>query len=163
VTSQIDAVRALGRLFEFSVLMAEAMEHDLRQRGLTRARATVIAYLHRGGPMRQRELAEALRVSPRNVTGLLEGLEATGFVVRAAHPTDRRATLVTLTERGTAVARAMQNDERRLARFLFEDVAADDLGRFSATLDHVVARLREPAFARLRRQALKRWPLRAAD
>jgi DNA-binding MarR family transcriptional regulator len=163
VTSQIEAERALGRLFEFSVLMAEAIEHDLRERGLTRARATVIAYLHRGGPMRQRDIAEALRVSARNVTGLLEGLEATGFVARTVHPSDRRATLVTLTEQGTAVAHAMQTDEQRLARFLFTDVTDDDVGRLSATLDHVIARLRDPAFARLRRQALKRWPLRLGD
>jgi DNA-binding MarR family transcriptional regulator len=141
--------------------MAEAMEHDLRERGLTRPRATVIAYLHRGGPMRQRDIAEALRVSARNITGLLEGLEATGFVARTVHPRDRRATLVTLTEQGTAVAKAMQTDEERLARFLFADVADDDMSQFAATLDRVVARLHEPAFARLRRQALKRWPLRA--
>jgi DNA-binding MarR family transcriptional regulator len=140
--------------------MAEAMEHDLRARGLTRARATVIAYLDRGGPMRQRDLAEALRVSARNVTGLLEGLEATGFVARTVHPDDRRATLVTLTEQGTAVAKAMQTDEQRLARFLFADVADDDVDRFAATLDHVLAQLRDPAFAHLRRQALERWPLR---
>ena len=57
--------------------MSEAMERDLAERGLTRARATMITYLHRLGPMRQRELAEALRVSPRNVTGLVDGLEAT--------------------------------------------------------------------------------------
>jgi DNA-binding MarR family transcriptional regulator len=163
VTSQIEAVRALGRLFEFSVLMAEAMERDLSERGLTRPRATVIAYLHRGGAMRQRDIAEGLRVSARNVTGLLEGLEATGFVARTVHPSDRRATLVTLTEQGTAVANAMQTDEQRLARFLFADVPDDDMGRFSAMLDHVIARLREPAFARLRRRALKRWPLRAGD
>lgn len=143
--------------------MAEAMEHDLRERGLTRARATVIVYLHRGGPMRQRDLAEALHVSARNVTGLLEGLEATGFVARKVHPSDRRATLVTLTEQGTAVARAMQADERRLARFLFADVADADMAHFSAMLDHVVARLREPAFARLRDEALRRWPLRRGD
>ena len=140
--------------------MAEAMEHDLRERGLTRARATVIAYLHRGGPMRQRDLAEALRVSARNVTGLLEGLETTGFVARTVHPNDRRATLVTLTEQGKAVAKAMQTDEQRLARFLFADVADDDMDGCAATLDHVLAQLRDPAFAQLRRQALKRWPLR---
>jgi DNA-binding MarR family transcriptional regulator len=163
VTSRIDALGALRRLLEFSVLMADAMQHDLRERGLTRARATVIAFLHRGGAMRQRDLAEALRVSARNVTGLLEGLEATGFVARTAHPSDRRATLVTLTDQGTAVARAMQTDERRLARFLFADVAEDDMARFAATLDQLVTRLREPAFARLRRQALKRWPLRGGD
>jgi DNA-binding MarR family transcriptional regulator len=160
VTSQTTALRALGRLFEFSVLMAEAMEHDLRERGLTRARAAVIAFLHRGGPMRQRDLAEALRVSARNVTGLLEGLEATGFVARTVHPNDRRATLVTLTEQGKAVAKAMQTDEQRLARFLFADVADDDMDRFAATLDHALTQLRDPAFAQLRRQALKRWPLR---
>ena len=113
--------------------------------------------------MRQRDLAEALRVSARNVTGLLEGLEANGFVARAVHPADRRATLVTLTEQGAAVAKAMQTDEQRLARFLFADVADDDLDRFSAVLDHVVARLREPGFGRLRRQALKRWPLRGGN
>jgi DNA-binding MarR family transcriptional regulator len=160
VTSQSDRNRALGRLFEFSVLMAEAMEHDLSERGLTRARATVIAFLHRGGPMRQRELAEALRVSPRNVTGLLDGLEATGFVARASHPSDRRATLVTLTEHGTAVAKAMQTDEQYLARFLFANVPSGDVGEFARTLDRVIARLRDPGFARLRRSALKRWPSR---
>lgn len=139
--------------------MAEAMERDLRERGLTRARATVISYLHRGGPMRQRDLADALRVSARNITGLLEGLEATGFVARTVHPSDRRATLVALTEQGKAVADAMQTDEQHLARFLFAGVALEDLDRFAATLDHVVGRLREPAFARLRRRALERWPL----
>jgi DNA-binding MarR family transcriptional regulator len=140
--------------------MAEAMERDLRERGLTRARATVIAYLHRGGQMRQRDLAEALHVSARNVTGLLEALEATGFVSRTVHPSDRRATLVTLTDHGTAVAKAMQSDEQRLARYLFADVGDDDLGRFSSTLDHLIAQLRDPAFTRLRRSALKRWPAR---
>jgi DNA-binding MarR family transcriptional regulator len=161
VTSQSEAAaRALGALFEFAVLMTEAMERDLSERGLTRARATVIAYLHRGGPMRQRELAEALRVSPRNVTGLLDRLEATGFVARTMHPNDRRATLVTLTEHGTAVAKAMQTDEQHLARFLFADVPSDKVGEFADTLDHVIARLRDPRFARLRRSALKRWPSR---
>jgi DNA-binding MarR family transcriptional regulator len=150
----------LGRLFEFSILMSDAMERDLSQRGLTRARAIVIVYLYRGGPMRQRELAETLRVSPRNVTGLVDGLEAAGYVARASHPTDRRATLVTLTEPGTAVAKAMRTDETRLARFLFADVPDTELGDFVAMLEQVIARLGEPGFGRLRRAALKRWPSR---
>ena len=140
--------------------MSEAMAQDLRERGLSRARATVIAYLHRGGPMRQRDLAEALRVSARNVTGLVEGLEATGFVARTVHPGDRRATLVALTEHGTAVAKAMRTDEQRLARFLFAGMRDEDVAAFAETLDRVVERLREPGFERLRRAALERWPSR---
>jgi hypothetical protein len=57
----------------------------------------------------------------------------------------------------------MQTDVPRLARVLFADAADDHVGRLSATLDHVIARLRDPAFARLRRQALKRWPLHRGD
>ncbi len=140
--------------------MSEAMERDLGERGLSRARATVIAYLHRGGPMRQRDLADALHVSPRNVTGLLDGLEETGFVARTVHPSDRRATLVTLTEHGTAVANAMRTDEQHLARFLFADVASGEVGDFAGTLQHLIARLRDPGFTQLRRSALKRWPSR---
>jgi predicted ArsR family transcriptional regulator len=36
--------------------------------------------------MRQRDIADALRVSARNVTGLLEGLEATGFLGARSTP-----------------------------------------------------------------------------
>ncbi len=60
--------------------------------------------LHQNGPSTQRELAEALGVSARNVTGLVDALVETGFVRRGPHPTDRRATLVSLTDPGPRVA-----------------------------------------------------------
>ncbi len=41
--------------------------------------------------MTQRALADALQVTPRNVTGLVDALADSGFVERAPHPTDRRA------------------------------------------------------------------------
>jgi DNA-binding MarR family transcriptional regulator len=40
----------------------------------------------------------------RNVTGLVDALQADGFVMRSPHPTDQRTTLVTLTEQGGAAA-----------------------------------------------------------
>jgi DNA-binding MarR family transcriptional regulator len=155
-----DARRALSRLFEFTVIMSEAMERDLSERGLTRARATVIAHLHHRGPMRQRELAEALRVTPRNVTGLLDALEATGFVGRFPHPSDRRATLATLTAQGTAVGEAMDADEQQLAAFLFAGVSAAELAGFRGALDRLVGLLGDEAFAALREAAIERWPSR---
>jgi MarR family len=56
--------------------------------------AAVIWQLHQQGPVTQRTLSQALRVSPRNVTGLLDALEAGGYVTRGRHPTDRRAQLM---------------------------------------------------------------------
>ena len=54
-----------------------------------------------------------LDVTPRNVTGLLDALEASGHAARTAHPTDRRASLVTLTNAGQAVA-ALQASRHEL-------------------------------------------------
>ena len=76
------AHEALMRLFELTVRLGEEMEKGLVERGLTRARAAVIWQLHQRGPVTQRTLSQALRVSPRNVTGLLDALEAGGYVTR---------------------------------------------------------------------------------
>jgi DNA-binding MarR family transcriptional regulator len=132
---------ALMRLFEMTVVLGEFMERGLAERGLTRARASLIWQLHRDGPMTQRALSQALRVTPRNVTGLVDALEKDGFVARSAHPSDRRATLVTLTDRGRDTAAALAADYRDGARYLFGGVAPADIATFVATMELVLARL----------------------
>jgi len=123
------------------------MESGLSARGLTRARAELIWRLQRHGPMTQRELSQALQCTPRNVTGLVDALQADGLVTRGPHPTDRRATLVQLTERGRAAAAAWQGQFQELAGLLFADLAAADLARFVATIDQMLVRLRDGASA----------------
>ena len=138
---------ALERLFELAVVLAEAMERGLAERGLTRARAEVLWRLGRQSPVTQRELSQALQCTPRNVTGLVDALEAAGFVRRSAHPTDRRATLVELTEQGRTAVGAMHAEYQQLAALLFGDLAAADLANFVATLDRVLVRLRDATAA----------------
>jgi DNA-binding MarR family transcriptional regulator len=136
------AHEALMRLFELTVRLGEEMEKGLVERGLTRARAAVIWQLHQWGPVTQRALSQALRVSPRNVTGLLDALEAGGYVSRGRHPTDRRATLVSLTEQGAAAAARLHADYEMGARVLLGDVPPADLTAFVSVVDHVLDRLR---------------------
>ena len=76
----------------------------------------------------------------RTITGLVDGLVATGFVTRQADPTDRRATLVEFTEHGTAVVEDLEHGHRDLADALFAGIPAQDLERFVAVLDHVLER-----------------------
>jgi MarR family transcriptional regulator, organic hydroperoxide resistance regulator len=49
------------------------------------------------------EIAEAARLSPASVTGMLDELERDGIVTRVRSDTDRRRVLVTLTEEGRTV------------------------------------------------------------
>jgi DNA-binding MarR family transcriptional regulator len=98
--------------------------------------------LHQRGPSTQRELADALRVSPRNITGLVDALAATGFVSRQPHPRDRRATLVHFTEHGAEVARRLESDQQEFARVLFEGMSASHFTGLVHGLDAVLDRLR---------------------
>ena len=75
-------------------------------------RAVRILTGHDGG-MRSSELAHHLHIAPRSATEVVDALEAKGLVQRSPDPTDRRATLVSLTARGIALM-----DEVRRARGL---------------------------------------------
>jgi DNA-binding MarR family transcriptional regulator len=60
-----------------------------------------------------REVGDVLRISPRTVTDMIDGLEGRGLVARGPHPADRRITLLHLTAEGrgllaTAVGLAEQ-------------------------------------------------------
>lgn len=131
----------LEKLFELAVRLGDEMERGLRERRLTRARAEVLWLLHRGGPQAQHALSQALCCTPRNVTGLVDALETTGFVVRGEHPTDRRATLVSLTEQGQSVLTQVDADYQRFSGGLFANLPDADVACFAAVLEQVLARL----------------------
>ncbi|MEV0174555.1 MarR family transcriptional regulator [Streptomyces sp. NPDC050803] len=133
---------AVDRLFELAEVLGAMMQRGLAERGLTTARAGVLWALLHDGPMTQRTLAARLGVTPRNVTGLLDALQEAGLVVRGAHPTDRRATLVSLTDEGRGVTVELRGGRDELAAALFADLPADRLDAFTATLAQVTERLR---------------------
>jgi DNA-binding MarR family transcriptional regulator len=101
--------------------------------GASVPRLRLLYSVHCNGPQKMADLADELTVTPRNVTALVDGLEADGLVRRVPHATDRRVTLVQLTcnsERVESQFRAYQSsladlfsglsedDQRELARML---------------------------------------------
>ena len=141
----MDAVRreaSLDRILELTALLGQDMAEHLAREGLTESRAHLLRQLQQRGPCTQATLAADLHVTPRAITALVDGLAATGFVTREPHPSDRRAALVTFTERGRATAQALLDDHRRLARQLFADLPDDVFNGFDAGLLHVITRFR---------------------
>lgn len=132
----------LDRVFELTLLLGRDIAENLARDGLTESRAALVWELHHRGPCTQRELADAVNVTPRTITTLVDGLESTGFVARKAHPSDRRATLVTLTRQGRASGRKLAAGKRRLAQELFSGLSPDVLEDLDLGLREVVDRLR---------------------
>jgi DNA-binding MarR family transcriptional regulator len=132
---------ALDRILELVVLLNHDMTQTLAERGLTVSRATLLWTLRRTGPCPQRDLAAALGVTARTVTGLVDGLVAAGLVTREPHPSDRRATLVTLTGAGTDLVATMEREQQELGGQLFGAMPRARLDGFVAGLDDVLATL----------------------
>src|ERR671933_2882268 len=78
----------------------------LRQEGdasLSPSQASALVAVERHGPLTPSELAARERVQRPTITRVLDRLEETGLVMRAADPGDRRSSLVTVTAAGTAL------------------------------------------------------------
>src|ERR1700758_1008880 len=110
--------------------------------GLTPSRTHLLWELGQRGRVPQRVLAEALKVTPRAVTGLVDALVGDGLVTREPHPGDRRATLVTLTARGETLVSQLKRDHKALARALFAPMSRSEFDRFRRGLGGVIDRLR---------------------
>jgi len=136
---------ALSQLFLVTTLMSADMERGLAERGLTQTRAQVLWVLGNSERMTQSELAAELKVTPRNVTTLIDALEETGFVRRTAHPTDRRAAVIVLTPKGQKAVTKLQSETTEFAKLLFGTLPECDLKTFQGILRDVGAKLTEMA------------------
>jgi DNA-binding MarR family transcriptional regulator len=134
---------SLDRVFELTLLLGEDMRNGLEREGLTASRAHLLLVLADRGPCSQRQLAGVLKVTPRTITALVDGLQSTGFVTREPEPGDRRVARVTMTARGQATARRLLDGRTRLARQVFAGLSAGRFKAFDGGLRQVLERLRE--------------------
>jgi DNA-binding MarR family transcriptional regulator len=141
--TRADQLRAdvFSELVSLAPLLEQLRAEGLRRRRLTLARARLLRVLDDDGPLVMSELSRALDVTPRAVTGLVDGLEADGFARRTEHPSDRRATLIELTSAGRRFCRDMHDGLERVAREFLGDVPAHDLVAGLRVLEHVRAAL----------------------
>ena len=133
--------RVMGRLFGLAPRLVEIQDLGAREYGMSYARGRVVAALHALGPVKMRRLSQAVGVTPRTITGLVDALEADGWVERRPDPGDRRATIVALTvAAGSAFARLLQA-YRGLAQDLVGDIPEADLQRAVTVIELIADRL----------------------
>jgi DNA-binding MarR family transcriptional regulator len=101
-------------------LRAERAAHGL-QPELSDTQIGALATLERKGPMTPGELADHEKVQPPSMTRVIAVLEQRGLVIRAAHATDKRQVVLTVTSEGREVVHQSRRlREAWLARRLRE-------------------------------------------
>ncbi|EHR62597.1 MarR family winged helix-turn-helix transcriptional regulator [Saccharomonospora cyanea] len=95
---------AVTGLMRVQQIIQSAVDAALKPHGLTFARFEALTLLSfsRHSRLPMRVMGERLQLHPTSVTNIVDRLEKDGLVKRLPHPTDRRTTLVEITEEGTA-------------------------------------------------------------
>jgi DNA-binding MarR family transcriptional regulator len=87
------------------------------------------------------ELKEELGVTATNVTALVDSLEKDGLVIRQPHPTDRRATVIELSNKARAERSPDCTEFTKQVATLFSDLSEHECKAFVKTLDKLWRRL----------------------
>ncbi|XVX20993.1 MarR family winged helix-turn-helix transcriptional regulator [Actinomycetota bacterium] len=107
---------------------ARALRHSWHQglapqHGLAPHHGRALKVLGAEAPLRPGQLAERLRIAPRSATDVLDALLERGLVERHPDPTDRRASLVELTEEGRVALAELERHRAAAARAFFADLS----------------------------------------
>ncbi len=120
------SLQLVEALASFERAYARWVEAPLQNSDFTYARIRLLGVLNRKGPQIMSALSDELVVSPRNITTLVDALEANGLVRRHPHPTDRRAILVELTPQSIETCAAMYTQHAKAVSELFSDLSQAD-------------------------------------
>ena len=135
------AGRVMGKLFALAPRLVEVQDLGAREYGMSYARGRVVAALTVSGPVLMRALSEAVGVTARTITGLIDALEKDGWVERRAHPTDRRATIIALTPAAEVAFAKLNQSYGHLSRDLVSGIPEADLHAALRVIEHISARL----------------------
>lgn len=107
-----DETALLVAMFALRGLMTagEQFRHSVAEHfGVGLSETVVMGHLSMAGSLSPREVADRVGLTPSTITSLLDRLEHAGLAVRAPHATDRRKSVVTITDQGRdMVARVQQ-------------------------------------------------------
>src|SRR5215831_12651035 len=137
-------VRALGRASAQYTAFSQALAAQL---GIGATDLECLALLQDFGPASAGQLADALSLTTGAITGVVDRLEAAGFVVREADPSDRRRVIV------RAVAERMQDVERAFAPLL--QAAAQSLASYTQQDLDVLIDFEHRAFELMQQQTAR--------
>src|SRR5699024_7632845 len=103
-----DGMAAVTSVMRAHQMMLSRVENVLRPHGLTFARYEMLMLLMftKQGTLPMNKASARLQVHPTSITNVVDRLEAVGLVRRLKHPSDRRTTLVEITDEGRSLAQA---------------------------------------------------------
>jgi DNA-binding MarR family transcriptional regulator len=121
-------------IHDVSRLRRVVVDRSLKPLGITRSQWWVLAFLSRRDGMTQTALAADLDLTKVAIGGLLDRMEAAGFVERRADQNDGRARRVYLTRAGAKMVNAIRQSVEAVELEILSRIPEDALSQAAETL-----------------------------
>ena len=116
---------------------ARFLSEKLAPSGVTAVQGVALNFLFQGDEITSRQLGERTKLDSATLTGLLDRLEAGGFVERRPNPADRRAILICLSRKGKKVASDVHSVIQKANRELLTGFGAQEERGLKAMLRQI--------------------------
>lgn len=130
-----EPLRIVSPIHKASRRIGEHMLEASRALGVEPNEGHLLSYTTLYGPCPVSELSRVFGHKPSTLTGILDRLEAGGFLVREPNAEDRRSFLVRVTDDGARVATELRDRLERLEAEVIGRVAKRDMEGFRRVLD----------------------------
>jgi DNA-binding MarR family transcriptional regulator len=126
-------------LFKTAVRMKTKMADLISPYGIIPAQIGIIMILKESGPMNQMTLGESMGVDKATMVKLIDGLEEQKLIKRTTPPEDRRAKLISLTEKGMKVQVAVLEKSKLMEADFLSPLSATEKKAFRTILDKLLS------------------------
>lgn len=109
--------------------------------GVTLPGMMILRKLEWQGDQRLGELAEEMDLTSGAITALCDKLEELGFAVRTRHKEDRRAVVLSITEKGREMFQRNRNIGQRCIGILFDSFSEEELRQQTDYYRNIIANL----------------------
>lgn len=134
---------AMGLLLQATRMHHSEVERKVGTLGVHHSQHRMLMRLSRGDVTNsQRELADAMNISPAAVTATLKGLEKDGYITRSMGSDDNRRNNVCITAAGIAKVEESRRLFEAIDRQAFDGFSQEELETFMALLRRMIDNFR---------------------
>lgn len=129
------------RVKRLSSLLIQHINEALKPYGLARSQWQVLSRVSRAGTLSQRDLQQAMRVEAATLTGIVDVLEAKGWIERLESPTDKRCRVLHVTPSGAELMASIPDPHEEIEARMLEGLSEDQRKRAERLLETMIRNL----------------------
>ena len=110
---------------------------ELYKGKITLQQFLVLAILDKEGQTKMKNLAQFMHVTTADMTGLVERLVKSGYVVRVFLPEDRRVIKIQLTPEGRGLVKRVTQEKKKMVMRIFGKISEQDRQDYLGILERI--------------------------